>query len=437
MYGTTNPNKLKHNEAISEQEATAWLKEDCSRFEQSVNNNVKVKLTSNQFSALVSFCYNVGEGAFRSSTLLKKLNTGDYSGACKELDRWNKGGGRVLQGLVRRRDAEQDLFSKPDVEDTYKAPITGEPPSTPKPINTNRFVITHNSWFKSQATDSQELEEGKTKVEAWLGTEFPFLACKKEGNHTRFTLGDKGQDIKLVGKNTWLLYNGHFQFVKKGGSATPINKADSLEDRIADACESRGYALNKGEYNLIGISGLAPSRSREEGYNLDNAPDKWNDSVLILKWDEAEQDWDSLCFYIATTEPGRYYVQNPLNRGGGAVLTLGLHKGLWCFGKHRGYEALVQAGQASLIRDANKNHKRDDKVTIESGNGVNLHTSKTTGWRGAFNWSSTGRWSAGCVVIPEPDQFKQVLHIMKQSPQYRSNSRCRFDFRLLAYSWVA
>lgn len=73
---------------------------------------VKVPLTQNQYDALADFIYNVGVGNFSKSTLLKLLNVKDYTGAANEFVKWNKGGGKVLQGLVRRRKKEQDLFLK-------------------------------------------------------------------------------------------------------------------------------------------------------------------------------------------------------------------------------------------------------------------------------------------------------------------------------------
>jgi lysozyme len=69
-----------------------------------------VPLRQNQFDALVSFSYNVGLPAFRSSTLLKKLNRDDYDGAAIEFHKWVKSGGKVLKGLVRRRASEALLF---------------------------------------------------------------------------------------------------------------------------------------------------------------------------------------------------------------------------------------------------------------------------------------------------------------------------------------
>ena len=71
---------------------------------------LKVPTKQHQFDALVSFAYNCGIGNLRSSTLLRKLNAGDFPGAALEFHRWNRANGRVLAGLVRRRAAEALLF---------------------------------------------------------------------------------------------------------------------------------------------------------------------------------------------------------------------------------------------------------------------------------------------------------------------------------------
>ena len=107
-YGSTRG--VKSGMAITEAEAERLLKEDVRRFEQAVNSAVKVPINDNQFSALVSFSFNVGSQALRSSTLLRLLNQRDYSGAANQFPRWNKAGGRVLAGLTRRRNAERALF---------------------------------------------------------------------------------------------------------------------------------------------------------------------------------------------------------------------------------------------------------------------------------------------------------------------------------------
>ncbi|MEM8503242.1 MAG: lysozyme [Cyanobacteria bacterium P01_D01_bin.1] len=107
-YGTTRG--VRPGQTISEAQAVQFLQEDLTRFEKSINEVVRVAINDNQFSALACFTYNVGSGAFRSSTLLRKLNAGDVRGAADELLRWDKAGGRTLAGLTRRRKAERLLF---------------------------------------------------------------------------------------------------------------------------------------------------------------------------------------------------------------------------------------------------------------------------------------------------------------------------------------
>ena len=79
-------------------------------FEKYVEKYVTVSLTQNQFDALVSWTFNLGPGNLKESTMLKKLNQGLYEEVPDEMRRWNKAGGEVLEGLVRRRDAEAELF---------------------------------------------------------------------------------------------------------------------------------------------------------------------------------------------------------------------------------------------------------------------------------------------------------------------------------------
>jgi lysozyme len=93
-------------------EAEKLLRQDVGWAETVVNEYVSVGLNQSQFDALVSFVFNVGSGHFKSSTLLKKLNKGEYKEVPIELKRWNKANGKVLPGLTRRRKAEGDLFGE-------------------------------------------------------------------------------------------------------------------------------------------------------------------------------------------------------------------------------------------------------------------------------------------------------------------------------------
>ena len=101
---------VDYQQGLSEQQVLDLLAQDLERFEAAVNDGVQVALNQNQFDALVSFAFNVGRQAFKSSTLLKKLNQGLYDEVPAQLRRWNKTGGNVIQGLVNRREKEIALW---------------------------------------------------------------------------------------------------------------------------------------------------------------------------------------------------------------------------------------------------------------------------------------------------------------------------------------
>jgi len=107
-YGHTRT--AKPGMTITAEEAEALLRQDLADAEKAVTRLVKVPLSDNQYSALVSFVFNLGSGNFSMSTLLRKINAGDMAGAAKEFKRWNRAGKKVLAGLVKRRDAEAALF---------------------------------------------------------------------------------------------------------------------------------------------------------------------------------------------------------------------------------------------------------------------------------------------------------------------------------------
>lgn len=95
---------------ITEDQAMDYLRQDVGWAEQVVNNLVTTALTQNQFDALVDFVYNAGSGNFENSTLLRLVNAGDFDAAAQEFPKWDHAGGVVVEGLLRRREAERDLF---------------------------------------------------------------------------------------------------------------------------------------------------------------------------------------------------------------------------------------------------------------------------------------------------------------------------------------
>ena len=118
-WGTTEPiDGVKPHEGmvITQKQADELLIKNLNGYENAVNEYVTYSINQNQFDALVSFAYNCGNGALKTSTLLKKLNAGDVHGAANEFLRWNKANGKVLSGLTRRREAERKLFLKEEEE---------------------------------------------------------------------------------------------------------------------------------------------------------------------------------------------------------------------------------------------------------------------------------------------------------------------------------
>ena len=138
-YGHTGSD-VSEGMTISEAQAEKLLRKDIERFEQAVSRLARVALNSNQFSALVSLAFNIGDGALARSTLLSRLNAGDFDGAAKAFEMWNKGriNGKLreLRGLTRRRAAEKGLVLKPEtplapqLEVTPITENTRLPPST-------------------------------------------------------------------------------------------------------------------------------------------------------------------------------------------------------------------------------------------------------------------------------------------------------------------
>jgi len=109
-YGSTGEH-VYPGQTVTEQEAERLLRQDLWRFEDSVSKSVKVELNDNEYAALCSFAFNVGCGAFESSTLLRRLNAGEPKERVfsEELPRWSKANGQTLQGLLNRRNAEIEL----------------------------------------------------------------------------------------------------------------------------------------------------------------------------------------------------------------------------------------------------------------------------------------------------------------------------------------
>lgn len=132
----------------------ALLKSDLTSYEKCVATNVKMNINANQFSALTSFVFNLGCGNFKSSTLLTRLNAGNVKAASDEILLWNKAGGKVLAGLVKRREAEKTLFCSGGVCQTISTTCTGSITATTLFI---RSAATSTSASVASLTNGQSV----------------------------------------------------------------------------------------------------------------------------------------------------------------------------------------------------------------------------------------------------------------------------------------
>ncbi len=108
-YGHTKD--VKEGDKINRDEADYLLQEEMIEYESYINDFVEVPLEQNQFDALCSWVYNLGPTNLKNSTMLRVLNEEKYTDVPQEIKRWNKAGGEVLDGLIKRREAEAKMFA--------------------------------------------------------------------------------------------------------------------------------------------------------------------------------------------------------------------------------------------------------------------------------------------------------------------------------------
>lgn len=144
-YGHTKG--VKKGDTCTNEQAIDFLKEDLRVFECAINDLVKVKLNQNQFDAIVSFVYNVGSSAFQDSTMRKFINAGHFPLAAGQFDRWVYAKGVKLNGLVKRRAAEKELFLTPELNGNgYKVIATA--------LNVRKQPGTTNTIIKVLSKDT-------------------------------------------------------------------------------------------------------------------------------------------------------------------------------------------------------------------------------------------------------------------------------------------
>lgn len=177
-YGTTvypDGRKVQQGDKITLSQARSYLQNDLRKFEAQVDRLVQVPLTQNQFDALVSFTYNVGGGALEKSTLLKKLNAGDYGGAAKQFMRWNKvrnkktGKLEFNQGLHNRRKREMELFSDESIKEPFMPKFDYQKPDPNNTPLRNRDLPLPTAYQEHGIDSVEERKNNPAVVTAGAG----------------------------------------------------------------------------------------------------------------------------------------------------------------------------------------------------------------------------------------------------------------------------
>lgn len=187
-------------------------------------------------------------------------------------------------------------------------------------------------------------------------------------------------------------------------------------EEIRNVYTSKGYKFfDEGKYNLnIG------------GIRVEVDTNVYDDFIFVAYRDE--DGIAKLKTWEATTDPGQYWLKHPMNSKGTAILVPGQYRGSHAIGKHRGkYEALVQVGAVKVYRDNDKDTEHDvnpDEVSNEKGYfGINIHRSN------AYKTSNyVDKWSAGCQVFADPDDFEEFLKVARKGKKEWGN---KFTYTLL------
>ena len=204
----------------------------------------------------------------------------------------------------------------------------------------------------------------------------------------------------------------------------PNPVVSDLAHLVVAAMERKGYQVDRGpgEVNIVYVEGMNPDGTA----NADEA-NKWNDLRLLIRFEGGEPriigEW------AATTEPGRYWTENPMSPLGAARIEFGQYRS-WQVGMHRNnHEALVQTGgEVTVCRDLNKDGQRtgDKRQTGEFG--INQH------W--GYDQQEVDKASAGCLVGQSKDGHRQFMALVKSDPRYQANRKYVFATAVLAESDV-
>jgi hypothetical protein len=208
----------------------------------------------------------------------------------------------------------------------------------------------------------------------------------------------------------------------------PLKLGSDLGSRLVRYMQAKKYHVARlpGHLNIVYLEGSDVTGR----HNADRA-DEWNDRRIVFV--VGKNGRPTITHNVpATTEPGLFFTDHPLNKGGAARIAFQQYKA-WMVGTHKAgtktaQEALVQAGSISVFRDKNKDGIRPgDTVHVGSGFGINQHG--TLGDKGP---KTIGRWSAGCLVARQQADHRLFMKIVKRDPRFGANNGYRFMTAVIA-----
>lgn len=184
-------------------------------------------------------------------------------------------------------------------------------------------------------------------------------------------------------------------------------------NKIIEAMQAKGHRVRA--LNIVGIEGLNPDFT----LNSDEL-DRFNDVIAVVS-----DKGDVRLIIKATTEPGLYYTDNPMNAAGAARMQFGQYRDAYVVGQHfNQYPALVQYGEVDVCRDYNADGTRTGDNIDRGYFGINIHT--TANEPSDYTPEYVDRWSAGCQVVQKSDEFYKLL-----MPLVMSFGNDTYDYTLL------
>lgn len=268
--------------------------------------------------------------------------------------------------------------------------------------------------------DSLGIEKGLAREIQSMLTRIGLLDPPADGAFGPVSLWALDEFQKAMG----MASNGHIDSAlarlllsNKAWERFPILETHTLAGRIATAMLKKGYWLcrHPKAVNIIYVEGMDVN-----GNSNANTPNHFNDLRTVLCIDEKGEPWLAGC-WDATSEPGRYYTQNPMDGTPGvARIALGQFKA-WVVGKHKQTQpALVQAAPLFIYRDLNKNYRRDEGERVSIGSTINQHS----GYGSTVN--NIGKASAGCLVGRTIEGHNEFMALCYQDPRYLASNGYRF-----------